>query len=251
MWVQKKFLIGFVFLQSFLLHGQRPTVEDFTMSGDTYLTEEECFRLTEEIDYSSGSIWYKNPISLLEPFSIRLSIMVGCQDAIGADGMVFAMTPKANRVGFRGEGIGFSGLVPSVGIEIDTWLNEHLNDPVEDHVAIMLNGRVGHWNDLAGPVKLPNIEDCNRHGFYVIWDPSSQTLSVQIDGNQVIAASFDLVNKVFGGNPYVFWGVTAATGRYNNIHEVCFDRLSFSEPDPAATKIKGDLVQLSPCPGLK
>lgn len=247
----KNFLISagcFLALSSF---GQRPTVEDFTMSGDTYLTEEECFRLTEEIDYSSGSIWYRTPISLLDPFSIRLSIMVGCQDAAGADGMVFAMTPKANRVGFRGEGIGFSGLVPSVGIEIDTWLNEHLNDPVEDHIAIMVNGRVGHWNDLAGPVKLPNIEDCNRHGFYVNWDPASQVLSVQIDGNQVIAASFDLVNKIFGGNPYVYWGVTAATGRYNNIHEVCFDRLSYKNPESNAREKWSNYVQNSHPSGLE
>ncbi|NND34360.1 MAG: hypothetical protein HKN76_17380 [Saprospiraceae bacterium] len=207
--------------------GQRPTVEDFTMSGDTYLTEDECFRLTDELDYSSGSIWYKNPISLREPFSIRLSIMAGCQDDLGADGMVFAFTSKANRVGYRGEGIGYSGLAPSVGIEIDTWLNEHLNDPREDHLAIMINGRVGHWNDLAGPVKIPNIEDCKRHGFYVNWAPTSQTLSIEIDGVEVIATSFDLVNKVFGGNAIVFWGVTAATGRYNNMHEVCFDRIAF------------------------
>jgi hypothetical protein len=222
----RSFLPAIMLLLTLSGYGQRPTVEDFTMSGDTYLTEEECFRLTEEIDYSSGSIWYKNPISLLEPFSIRLSIMVGCQDAAGADGMVFVFANRANRVGFRGEGIGFSGLVPSVGIEIDTWLNEHLNDPVEDHIAIMLNGRVGHWNDLAGPVKLPDMEDCNRHGFYVHWNPGSQTLRIEIDGSEVISATYDLVNKVFGGNPYVFWGVTAATGRYNNIHEVCFDRLS-------------------------
>ncbi len=205
---------------------QRPTTEDFSMSGDTYLTEEDCFRLTDEVDYSSGSIWYRKPINLLESFSIRLSIMAGCQDNSGADGMVFAFTNRPNRVGFRGEGIGYSGLVPSVGIEIDTWLNEHLNDPAEDHLSIMINGRVGHWNDLAGPVKIPNIEDCSRHGFYVNWDPTSQKLSIEIDGNEVIATHFDLINKVFGGNAIVFWGMTAATGRYNNIHEVCFDRIA-------------------------
>ena len=43
---------------------QRPTIEDFTMSGDTYLTDDDCFRLTDELDYSSGSIWYRKPISL-------------------------------------------------------------------------------------------------------------------------------------------------------------------------------------------
>ena len=197
------------------------------MSGDTYLTEEECFRLTDELDYSSGSIWYRQPIDLSKAFSIRLSIMAGCQDESGADGMVFAFAPRANRVGFRGEGIGYSGLSPSIGIEIDTWLNEHLNDPVEDHLSIMLNGRVGHWNDLVGPVKIPNIEDCNRHGFYVNWSPTTKTLSVEIDGKEVIAAQFDLVNKIFGGNPVVYWGMTAATGRYNNMHEVCFDRIAY------------------------
>ena len=209
------------------LLAQRATVEDFTMSGDTYLTEEECFRLTEELDYSSGSIWYRRPIDLAQPFSIKLSIMVGCQDDVGADGMVFTFTPRANRVGFRGEGIGFSGLRPSVGIEVDTWYNGHLNDPAEDHLSIMVNGRVGHWNDLAGPVKIPNIEDCSRHGFYVHWSPSDQRLSVEIDGEEVIATQFDLIHKIFGGNPIVYWGMTAATGRYNNIHEVCFDRLSY------------------------
>ena len=209
------------------LQAQRPTVEDFTMSGDTYLTEEECFRLTDELDYSSGSIWYKLPIDLRKSFSIRLSIMAGCQDDIGADGMVFAFAPQANITGYRGEGIGYSGLAPSVGIEIDTWLNEHLNDPVEDHISIMLNGRVGHWNDLVGPIKIPNIEDCNRHGFYVNWDPTQQTLSVEIDGQEVIAAQYDLINKVFGGRSTVYWGMTAATGRYNNTHEVCFDRISY------------------------
>ncbi len=224
-----------LFLLSSVLWAQRPTVEDFTMSGDTYLTEEGCFRLTDELDYSSGSIWYKRPINLRDPFSIRLSIMVGCQDDSGADGMVFAMTPKANRVGFRGEGIGFSGLVPSVGVEIDTWLNEHLNDPVEDHISVMLNGRVGHWNDLVGPIKIANIEDCERHGFYVHWRPNEKILRVEIDGSEVIAARIDLINQVFGGNPFVYWGVTAATGRYNNMHEVCFDRLAYESPHKSSS----------------
>ncbi len=196
------------------------------MSGDTYLTEEECFRLTDENDYSSGSIWYKRPIDLNHAFSIRLSIMAGCLDDAGADGMVFAFAPRANITGFRGEGIGYSGLAPSVGIEIDTWLNEHLGDPVEDHLSIMLNGRIGHWNDLVGPVKISNIEDCERHGFFVNWNPAAQRLSVEIDGVEVISGQFDLINKVFGGNSIVYWGMTAATGRYHNIHEVCFDRIA-------------------------
>jgi len=205
---------------------QRPFLDDFTINGDTYLTEEDCFRLTEENYYSSGSIWYKKPVSLLQPFAVELSIMVGCKDDLGADGMVFLFSSQANVLGYVGEGIGFSGLRPSVGIEIDTWLNYHLNDPAEDHLSIMLNGRVGHFNDLAGPNTIPNIEDCTRHSFWVLWNPQEQKLCVEIDLEEVISAKVDLLNTVFGGNELVYWGMTAATGRYSNIHEVCFDRLS-------------------------
>ena len=239
-----------LFSLSFLLlslgvFAQRPFFDDFTITGATYLTEEDCFRLTEEQRYSSGSIWYKKPVSLLEPFAVELSIMVGCQDDLGADGMVFLFCPQGNVLGYVGEGIGFSGLRPSVGIEIDTWLNYHLNDPEEDHLSIMLNGRVGHFNDLAGPNTIPNIEDCTRHSFWVLWNPQEQKLSVEIDHKEVISAQVDLLNDVFGGNELVYWGMTAATGRYYNIHEVCFDRLSEGpkvlEPNPRwRTEVRKD-----------
>lgn len=212
------------------LQAQRPTIEDFTMSGDTYLLGDECFRLTDEEDYSSGSIWYKRPISLLSPFSIELSIMAGCQDGDGADGMVFMFASQPNRVGFRGEGIGFAGLRPSLGIEIDTWRNYHLYDPAEDHLAFLVNGQVGHFNDDAKPTIIPNLEDCQRHKFTVRWKPDYQSLVVEIDGEPVMIGSFDLVNAIFKGSDVVYWGVSAATGRYNNYHEVCFDRLSYQTP---------------------
>lgn len=214
----------FIFCFPLLAWSQAPTIDDFTLRGNAYLTQQDCFRLTEEVDYASGSIWYKYPASLAEPFAIELSIMAGCQDEVGADGMVFVFTPNGNQLGYVGEGIGFAGMVPSVGIEIDTWRNYHLNDLAEDHIAIMANGRVGHRNDLAGPVPIPNIEDCIRHSLVVLWNPATQKLSVEIDYQEVIAVQADLLNGIFGGRDQVYWGVTAATGRYNNIHEVCFHR---------------------------
>lgn len=207
------------------LSAQRPTIEDFTLQGDAYLTDMDCFRLTEAQIYGAGSIWYRRPLDLQQPFAIELSVLLGCEDALGADGMVFVFAPQANRLGFVGEGIGFAGLRPSVGIEIDTWRNYHLNDPEADHLAIMLNGWVGHQRDLAGPVAIPNIEDCTLHSLVILWEPTTQRLSVLIDGTERIAAQHDLIGAVFGGQSEVYWGVTAATGRYHNIHEVCFDRL--------------------------
>ena len=163
------------------LFSQRAAIDDFDMAGDTYRTDYDCFCLTEERNYSTGSIWYKTPIDITEPFSIDLKVMLGCKDGAGADGMVFVFTGGRYRVGYTGEGIGFAGLRPSVGIELDTWLNEHLNDPIDDHIAIMANGRVGHYNDLAGPLPIPNIEDCAQHHLSVQWDPATQKLAILID----------------------------------------------------------------------
>ncbi len=214
------------------LIAQTPMIDDFTLIGDTYRTDDECLRLTDEDYYSSGSIWYKRPIDLNAPFSVELHLMLGCKDQLGADGMVFVMTAHANRVGGRGEGIGFAGLVPSLGIEIDTYQNYHLQDPAMDHLAIMANGRIGHFGNLVGPVMIPNIEDCELHLFAVRWRPDIQRLWIEIDGQEYIALERNLVNDVFRGNSVIYWGMTAATGRKNNIHEVCFDRLSFNPSPP-------------------
>lgn len=205
-------------------------LDDFTMSGDTYVVDDECYRLTDEYNYSSGSIWYKYPVSLSNSFDIELKIMMGCKDDEGADGMVFIFTSRPNRVGGAGEGIGFGGLRPSFGIEIDTWENEHLLDPPDDHLALLFNGHVGHFNPEIKPTIIPNLEDCQRHRFAVRWDPGSKTLTIEIDRQRVMRARFDLIRGVFGGNDTVYWGVSAGTGRYNNIHEVCFEKMSFSPP---------------------
>ena len=217
---------------SFPAPAQDLILEDFTMSGDTYIVGDECYRLTDEYNYSSGSIWYKYPVSLSDPFDIELKVMMGCKDDEGADGMVFIFTSRPNRVGGAGEGIGFGGLRPSFGIEIDTWENDHLLDPVDDHLALLFNGRVGHFNQEIKPTIIPNLEDCQRHRFAVRWDPGSQTITIEIDRKQVMRARFDLVRGVFGGNDTVYWGVSAGTGRYKNIHEVCFDKMSFAPPRP-------------------
>ncbi len=216
----------FMLFYATYLPAQRPTADDFTMSGDTYQTPEGAYVLTQERDYSSGSIWYRHAIDLNRPFAIEMSLMLGCQDEDGADGMVFAMARQPNVTGFLGEGIGFAGLRPSIGIEIDTWQNFHLNDPPQDHLALLRNGRVGHFTESSRPILIPNIEDCTRHSFIIRWDPTAQTLTVEIDGNLVLSVEEDLINGIFGGDPVIYWGISAATGRYNNYHEVWFDRLS-------------------------
>ena len=217
----------FSWLASFSAAAQRPSIDDFTISGDTYRTGDYCYRLTYERDWSSGSIWHRTPIDLTAPFTMELDLMLGCQDRAGADGMVFVFTPERNREGYRGEGMGFAGLVPSLGIELDTWENEHLGDPPGDHIALLANGQVSHYYNLVGPNDLPNVEDCRQHAMKITWEPARQFLQVTLDGRSVLSVQYDIVDKIFRGNPSVYWGVTAATGQYNNRHDICFEKLEY------------------------
>lgn len=216
-------------------YGQQANIDDFNLAGDAIKTGANCIRLTPDQIWSGGSAWYRQAIDLSQPFEMELQIMMGCKDGSGADGIVFVFHPHASRTGYQGEGMGFAGLEPSLGIEIDTWLNEHLGDPPQDHIALLRDGHVHHGYSLAGPVRIANVEDCREHPLKVSWSPSGKRLAILLDGRQALSYSGDIVGQVFRGNSKVYWGVTAATGAYNNRHEVCFEKLEFTaveEPKP-------------------
>ncbi|MCB9051881.1 MAG: OmpA family protein [Lewinellaceae bacterium] len=222
------YLLFFFFFLLLSSRAQKANINDFNLSGDAVITGANCIRLTPDRIWAGGSAWHRQAIDLNQPFVMELQVMMGCKDAAGADGIVFVFHPHARRTGYQGEGMGFAGLEPSLGIEIDTWLNEHLGDPYQDHIALLRDGSVHHGYSLAGPVRIPNIEDCREHALAVNWSPGNQQLTIDLDGKQVLNYRGDIVGSVFRGNSKVYWGVTAATGAYNNRHEVCFEKLEFT-----------------------
>ncbi|MEN0006374.1 MAG: OmpA family protein [Bacteroidota bacterium] len=207
----------------------KPTPEDFVTSGYTKLTGNNCFQLTPDRNWTSGSVWHKKAIDLNAPFEMEVDLMLGCKDADGADGIVFVFHPNFNKMGFMGEGMGFAGLRPSLGIEIDTWQNHHLEDPSFDHLALLQNGSMNHFYSLTPPEKIPNIEDCRTHTMKVKWLPSITTFTIFIDDRLYLNYKGDIVNRIFRGNAKVYWGVTAATGGFNNKHALCFEKLVYDE----------------------
>lgn len=203
------------------------SVQDFRLGGSAFILTDECIRLTPDYPYVSGSAWFKRPIDLNLPFEMQVSIVLGEKDQEGADGIVFVFHPSM-QTGYRGEGMGFAGLVPSLGLEFDTYQNYHLNDPEKDHLALMTNGRAYHRTGIARLSQLPNLEDGKRHPLYITWNPEATELKVYLDRELVGNYKTDLINGVFGGNPMVYWGVTAATGRLNNYQDVCIEKLIFA-----------------------
>jgi len=222
----------------------------FILNGDAIQTDNSCYRLTNAVNSSAGSIWNPAKISLDESFEVVMDIYFGCKDLDGADGIVFGLQPVSSSIGGVGEGIGFQGILPSFGIEFDTWQNFNLADPEYDHIAIIKNGNLNHAapSTLAGPIQAsaasPNVEDCAFHSLRVSWDAESNRMTVYFDCELRLVYEGDIAGEIFGGDPEVFWGFTSATGGANNVHQVCFNYTSFLDRMPDVVLCPGGQVQL-------
>ncbi len=206
-------------------------INNFLLGGNAQQLDEQCIRLVPDLQYARGSAWYKKPIDLNAPFEMQVCLVLGCKDQEGADGIVFVFHPTLATGGW-GESMGFGGLVPSLGLEFDTYQNYHLYDPEEDHFAIMQNGRTHHGYSALKPIELPNLEDCRPHPLKITWSPEVQQLEIYLDETLLTTYEADLVNQIFGGNSVVYWGVTAATGRLSNDQDICIKKLLFTEAAP-------------------
>jgi len=227
-----------------------PVSAQFFLNGNATMLNDSCFQLTPAQNWASGSIWYPDKISLAASFEAVVQVKLGCKDSDGADGMVFGFQPVSTSIGTGGGGIGFAGVVPSLGIEMDTYQNSDLSDPSFDHLAIISNGSLNHNsnNNLAGPIQagstIPNIEDCNFHDLRVSWNANMKLLRVYWDCQLRLSYTGDIVQTIFGGNPLVFWGFTSGTGSLNNIHQVCFQYTTFLDQLEDLVMCPGAQVQL-------
>ena len=197
----------------------------YILNGSATQNRCNCYTLTNETRNQSGSVWNSNKIDLTNSFDFYFNVYLGCIDSTGADGIAFVLQPISTNVGAIGEGLGFEGVSPSVGISLDTWQNLRRNDPPYDHITIQLNGAVTHGSDLAGPVPASatsdNIEDCQWHVLRIKWDAADKILTTWFDGQFRLQAQYDLVAKVFNDDPMVYLGFSGATGGGFNLQQFC------------------------------
>ena len=223
----------------------------FILNGSAIQVNDSCWALTPAQLNRVGSIWNENKIDLNESFQVLMQLNFGNLDANGADGIVFGFQPVSTSIGSVGEGIGFAGVSPALGIEFDTWQNFNLSDPPYDHIAIIKNGNLSHTsgNTLAGPVQAkaqnPNIEDGQFHQLRINWDAAATTIEIWFDCDLRLTYTGDIVNDIFNGNPEVFWGFTSATGGAVNVHKVCLSYTTFLDGFDDVVICPGGQFQLS------
>ena len=190
----------------------------YTINGSAVRESCNSYTLTAEVNNQSGSVWNNTKINLTQSFDFKFDVYLGRLNANGADGIAFVMQPISTSVGSTGGGLGYEGITPAVGVTIDTWQNANNNDPYYDHIAIQLNGDIGHSsaNNIAGPVTAvsgnDNIEDSMWHSLRIQWDAVAKSLTVYVDGVFRVSSVKDFIADVFSGNPMVYWGFTGSTG---------------------------------------
>lgn len=199
----------------------------YTVNGNAFRENCNCYILTNNQLAQSGSVWNNNRIDLSQSFDFTFEVFLGCNDA-GADGMAFVLQPISTIVGSSGGGMGFQGINPSLGVTLDTYQNSTPDgDPSYDHIAIQLNGDVVHTTANAITPFTPisatsnNVEDCQTHLLKIVWDAPNTTMTIFFDGVQRLSVTRNLVTTVFGGNTHVFWGFTGATGGLSNLQKFC------------------------------
>lgn len=215
---------------------------EFSISGDALIINDDTVRLTQAQNWQSGFIWSQNLINFDLDFSLEAELYFGTQDSNGADGIAFVIQPLSNDEGSNGGGIGYEGISPSFAVEFDTWWNSGADPTEMDHVALVANGltqNISAHSAYAPFVGVSNLEDGQWHPLSIQWNANDQTLSVELDGQIVISTTIDIVNTFFGGNTGLFWGFTSATGGANNLHQVkilefCSVDNSCNTPPPTA-----------------
>jgi len=204
-----------------------------SLIGDAVAQGSDCFRVTPNLNGQSGAIWSPDRINMLGNFIIEFRIFLGTNDANGADGLTFVMkNSPVPLIGGLGGGMGYQGIPNSFAVEFDTWQNT--SDPSFDHIAMVSGGVNDHSSpqNLAGPVAASatsiNVEDGQEHDVRIEWNGASQMMKVYFDCDERLIYTGDLINQVFAGSVFSYFGFTGSTGGAANLQRVCFDYISFA-----------------------
>jgi autotransporter-associated beta strand protein len=200
------------------------TLNSAATTNSTVSGEGTVVRLVAGGNNDRGSVFTSAPVSVGSGFSttfnFRISSPGGISDGtgVGADGLAFVLQRiGATALGGTGEGIGYSGLSPSVAVEFDTWLNGH--DPNSNHVGVNTNGNL---TSLTTTAVTPNFDNGARWTAWIDYNGTTLEVRASTDGlrptTALLSQTVNLATTLGGTTAYL--GFTAATGGATGVHDV-------------------------------
>ncbi|MFB6340679.1 T9SS type A sorting domain-containing protein [Saccharicrinis sp. FJH62] len=198
-------------------------VEDLRVAGDASLTDTDIATLTENLQNSSGAAWAASRVNLNYNFKINAKMYFGDNDS-GGDGAAFVLQKTSNRVFVpQAGGLGYNGITPSLAVEFDTDYNSSYDPVSGDHIAIIKHGNsniVSAHEELVAVYEVAQMEDGVWHNVEFSWKATQKEFQVKYDAQTISSVNIDLINDVFGGDNYVYFGFTASTGAVSNLQQV-------------------------------
>ncbi|HEV7897610.1 MAG TPA: choice-of-anchor D domain-containing protein [Planosporangium sp.] len=164
--------------------------------------------LTTATSQQAGSAVFSAPVP---GDNLKASFTAQIGGGSGADGMTFALLDAARNtpqsLGSGGGGLGFDGL-PGVAVTLDTF--QAGNDPSSNFVGLSTGASNGALTYVATATNIPDL----RAGAHTVQvDSAGGTVTVSIDGTQVISAAVDVPASVLPA-------FTGGTGGRNDQHAV-------------------------------
>ena len=186
----------------------------------------QCVNVGDTPSFTAGSIYSQVPISLLQDHVFSARFTPGCREDNG-EGMVFTFQSIGPFAGSYTQTMGFRGLAPSIGIELDFEQDADDNDPSFDHLAIIVDGKLDHDDpdNSFVPIRIiageDDAEDCQIHFMTIHWMAEEKRIEVWIDCQLRISQILDISNLADPGS--VFWGLTIGVNDSGVIYSACPD----------------------------
>jgi Legume lectin domain len=129
-------------------------ISGLTLNGNA-ATSDDFLQVGQLATYRIGSVFYTEQVNVAEGFTTAFTLwMVPGGSYTTADGMAFVIQNSGvNALGDNTGGPGYQGMANSLAVEFDTFMNDQLGDPNNNHVGVQSCG--------TAPNSLDHTSQCN------------------------------------------------------------------------------------------
>lgn len=171
-------------------------------------------------DNKVAALWHTTKRDVVDGFDTTFSYTIS--EAVGGGGGGLALVVQADdevAVGTGGAGLGYTGIEKSVAIEFDIALDAS-GDPDGNHVSVHTNGTGANSSDHAFSVLsatlVPSLH--GTHTVRVVYEAGTPgTITVYLDGVQVLTGAVDLDAAVSGQKAWLGFTASSSTGARQRI----------------------------------
>ncbi|MGB3512777.1 MAG: L-type lectin-domain containing protein [Microcoleaceae cyanobacterium] len=200
----------------------------WSLNNSAKVVNNSVLRLTDNLEqsgsaFTTDTISLSNNASFSSAFQFQITNPLGDSDddGQGADGVVFAIQAESNSAGSDGGGIGYAGILNSLGIEFDTWNNGDYDGNNGNHVGINLDGYMISKVSKNVPTRFNNGDIWS---VWVDYNGATDLLEVRFSENNErpedadLSSTVDLINILGQTDAYI--GFTSGTGAAGGTHDI-------------------------------